>query len=76
MTWTTQPPTTPGWYWVKEIHTEDGSINSPIVLNVVISPGGDSLGFWLAMTFYLISEAGSPKWAGPLPLPEEAERND
>lgn len=72
MIWTTQHPTTPGWYWLKDSETPDGPIDRPIVVEIVHRQDGN-LGFYLDLDAYAVHEAGSnAKWAGPLPLPEDA----
>lgn len=69
MKWTTDKPTQPGWYWIK-----DGSAARIVELEI-----GTFDGVYVAWVWQVGSRAQIPlerfncgEWAGPIPEPEEA----
>ena len=77
MTWTKEPPTKPGWYWVREIPGRSGfpgKGKSYLVSIVGTAPflklesAHDQAGFRLDINLYNMGE-----WAGPIPEPQEPE---
>lgn len=80
MIWTTEPPTSPGWYWLRSAtiesrfyHEQESKnlIRQAIIVNVYRRLD-QSLGFYLDLDAIGLSEIKSGEWAGPLPLPEDA----
>jgi hypothetical protein len=64
MTWTTEKPTVPGWYWWKSKQY------SPVIVEIYrLEVRGES--------YLLIGvEDAEGLWAGPIPLPEEENTLD
>jgi hypothetical protein len=66
--WSREPPTEPGWYWVKD-HVGTG------IVEVVIRPGHRYLAIYEDSypKGNFIPVAGIlAEWAGPIPEPEES----
>lgn len=83
MIWTTETPTSPGWYWLRNgtiespFYHEDESrnlIRQAIIVNVYRRQD-QSLGFYLDLDAIGLGEIKSGEWAGPLPLPADEHRN-
>jgi hypothetical protein len=65
MRWTTEPPTVPGWYWMR---TPQGQIGCHLVLTI-----GNRMA--IVDSWGLVCAAGLEcEWSGPIPEPEEGER--
>lgn len=67
MTWTTTPPTVPGWYWLRTAGDARGE-----VVRVARDPDGPAAGLAVYRAGYELDEdfpAGA-EWAGPLTPPE------
>lgn len=81
MNWTTQPPTSPGWYWLRGPQANNGNgeaTHGEIIVDVHISgrERSDKLGFrYQDSGWFEVDEMQDAQWAGPLPLPEDT-RND
>lgn len=67
MTWTTEKPTEPGWYWMK---ADSGTDSGPIVRQIVTIIG-DHL-YYNHPQHGAINIPNERQWAGPIPMPEEA----
>ena len=66
MKWTTELPTEPGWYWLREYGQQ------PIIVRV--KKDKDVPGILLAEAVYLniaVQILVGCEWAGPIPEPEE-----
>lgn len=63
LVWTENPPTVPGWYWIR---AKKGGKN--VVFEVVSE--GDQLDVDMAGASFSI-EALMVEWSGPIPIPEE-----
>lgn len=68
MMWTTDKPTTPGWYWWRHRHgwKADASWTVPKIVKVVNKAGLLMVCAWCQLGNMLDGE-----WAGPIPEPEE-----
>lgn len=67
MKWTTEKPTEPGWYWMREI----GKPQFPPIIRQVKRAA--PLGVLVLVTWSsscVISEIDYAEWAGPIELPE------
>jgi hypothetical protein len=65
MTWTTQKPTRPGWYWYRDL-----PFRTEFVVNVCELVTGEL--FASADGFDQYVERLSGEWAGPLEVPHDA----
>jgi len=64
MTWTTTPPTEPGWYWIEYNPSDRDLVEVDEDLNVWVAGEAD---YWS-----LLTHGGPSRWLGPIPEPEEA----
>lgn len=61
LTWTSQAPTEPGWYWCKQPNRKRGHIVHVLKINrLSCDCAGDE---WRTLNAY--------HWSGPLPEPQE-----
>jgi hypothetical protein len=65
LTWTSDEPTRPGWYWVRLVAGHGGQIWRPRIAQVVIDSKAGVLTD--------IDRTGPWHWAGPIPEPVEGE---
>ncbi len=77
MIWTTQHPTSPGWYWLRlpQANSGNGEAVHGIVIVEVFDTGYGSLYYLWGEGRWDVSREEGVKWAGPLPLPEEESLN-
>ena len=62
MNWTTQKPTTSGWYWWRESFYASSFIVQMDALNGTVSFSGSD-------QYRLLKEINRGEWAGPLEAP-------
>lgn len=80
MTWTTEKPSKPGWYWHKgESYHVPGTVYAEQYDGIVeIVLADDGLGFLALFVNEVGRDSSAPivqwrgQWAGPIPEPEEA----
>ncbi len=61
MRWTTEFPSTPGWYWLRRPDFEDEIVK--------VEDAGDELLVWSGDFCYENLE--DAEWAGPIPAPQD-----
>lgn len=66
MVWTTTPPTSPGWWWVRHSILDD----RPRLVRVTRLAGVLSVRLRFG-TFPVEMVVGPYRWAGPIPEPDE-----
>ena len=64
LTWTTDTPTKPGWYWSQ---MRGGR---PQVIELAVEPGSTRLTVAQTGAYVVDLEAENHRWAGPLVLPQ------
>lgn len=67
MTWTTDPPTKPGWYWALE-----RGMSRYVVVEVIPNLTPHDFCVWDDATDECVALEVFVRWAGPIPEPEEA----
>jgi hypothetical protein len=70
MTWTTEKPSKPGWYWYRS-PTDRVQIIELVEWNNELRAVGVSPDMHLHLETHRMPHASDAEWAGPLPPPEE-----
>lgn len=73
MTWTTQKPTKPGWYWYRELEVGP-KIRFPRIREMTYANG--VLMSYSGMTHPSIVANTEGEWAGPIPEPTERDERE
>lgn len=63
MTWTSEKPTVPGWYWWKDKDGKQAKFN--------VGPGDLGLWLWYRDGFGWVPIPSYGEWSGPLKPPKE-----
>ena len=72
MKWTTEPPTKPGWYWVRVPQSHASMRGGIFVVSIEIFGGKQHID-WLVDGYEWdppFEESHITHWLGPLPVPE------
>jgi hypothetical protein len=72
LTWTTEPPTEPDWYWVE---WESGDRAIVEIEHMVDQDDEDyqGMGFHNGCGWTCLEDVGIVRFAGPIPQPEEGD---